>query len=67
MRMEELDRLAGLVRDLPQDKQQVLRMVHESGMGIAEVAEALGIPEGTVKSRLHYAARMIQRRWNDSE
>jgi DNA-directed RNA polymerase specialized sigma24 family protein len=29
------------------------------------VARALGIPLGTVKSRLHYACRQLARRWRD--
>ena len=56
-----------LVEDLPQDKREVLRLVHESGMEIQEVAEALGVPEGTVKSRLHYARKRLARDWRNLE
>ena len=44
-----------LVDRLPAEKRLVFRMVHEAEMDVREVAETLGIPEGTVKSRLHYA------------
>jgi RNA polymerase sigma-70 factor (ECF subfamily) len=32
------------------------------GMRYAEIAEKLGVPEGTVKSRLFRGRRMLQRR-----
>ena len=40
---------------LPELKREVILLVHEAGMDINEAAERLGIPPGTVKSRLHYA------------
>jgi DNA-directed RNA polymerase specialized sigma24 family protein len=36
-------------------------------MEISEVAETLGIPPGTVKSRLHYATQRLAREWRDAE
>ena len=51
--------LRRLVDDLPEEKREVFRMACEAEMEIREVAEALGIPEGTVKSRLHYAKKQI--------
>lgn len=56
-----------LVDELPADKREVLRLVHESGMEVQEVAEALGVPEGTVKSRLHYARKRLAREWRNLE
>jgi len=56
-----------LVDDLPADKREVLRLVYESEMEIQEVAEALGLPEGTVKSRLHYARKRLAREWTNLE
>ena len=40
---------------LPELKREVVRLVLEAEMDISEVADKLGIPPGTVKSRLHYA------------
>lgn len=59
--------LRRLVAELPREKQEVLRLVHEAGMEIAEAAQALGIPPGTVKSRLHYATRRLARAWREAD
>ena len=64
MELEERRRLLqGFVDDLPQEKQKVFRMVHESELDLREVAEQLQIPEGTVKSRLYYARKRIASEW----
>jgi len=33
-------------------------------MDMAGAAERLGVPTGTVKSRLHHARRQLAREWN---
>jgi RNA polymerase sigma-70 factor (ECF subfamily) len=33
---------------------------HHAGLSLAEVAEVVGVPVGTVKSRLHYATRTLR-------
>ena len=48
--------LAGL--DL--EHRAVIVHAYYGGCGIAEVARRLGIPEGTVKSRLHYGLRALR-------
>jgi len=40
---------------LPIDQRTILVLHHLEGQGLAELAETLGIPIGTVKSRLHTA------------
>jgi RNA polymerase sigma-70 factor (ECF subfamily) len=59
----------GLLRrfldELPEEKREVFRMIHDAEMEVREIAEALRIPEGTVKSRLHHARRHLARRWRD--
>ena len=47
-----LRQLRTAIRSLPPDKQSLLTMFYVEGMSHAELAEALRIPEGTVKSRL---------------
>jgi RNA polymerase sigma-70 factor (ECF subfamily) len=57
--------LRDLLQGLPGEKREVLEMIHEREMPLAQVARVLGIPLGTVKSRLHYACRQLARRWQD--
>jgi RNA polymerase sigma-70 factor (ECF subfamily) len=66
-RSEEQARLHTLVARLPEEKREVLRMVHGDEMAIGEVARVLGIPPGTVRSRLHYATKQLAREWHDDE
>lgn len=57
--------LRGLVAQLPEDKREVIRLIHDAELETREVATALGIPEGTVRSRLHYAHRRLARAWEE--
>jgi RNA polymerase sigma-70 factor, ECF subfamily len=52
-----------LVDELLPDKRQVFHLVYEAEMDLRSVADALEIPEGTVKSRLHHGKRHLTRRW----
>lgn len=45
---------------LPIDHRAVLVLKHFAGLSNAEIAEALGIPEGTVRSRLHHGIRSLR-------
>jgi len=54
---DELDR--GF-RRLPADQRSILVLRHYLGLSPAEIAETLGIPEGTARSRLHYAHRAMR-------
>jgi RNA polymerase sigma-70 factor, ECF subfamily len=62
---ERSARLRRMIAGLPQDKREVLRLVHEQELSIRETAGRLGIPEGTVKSRLHYAQKKLSQQWQD--
>jgi RNA polymerase sigma-70 factor, ECF subfamily len=59
--------LRRLVDGLPEEKRAVFRLVHEEKMSLQDVADALGIPEGTVKSRLHYARKRLALAWQEME
>lgn len=61
---ERLAMARRLVDDLPEEKREVIRLVHESDMGISQAAETLGIPEGTIKSRLHNARKHLAQQWD---
>jgi len=65
--VERRDQVQRLVASLPQDKREVLILVHEMEMSIHDAADELGIPEGTAKSRLHYAKKRLARQWQDME
>lgn len=51
------------VRRLPDRLREILWLRFYEGFTEAEMAEALGIPRGTVKSRLHGAIRELKRGW----
>lgn len=50
------------VAELEPDKRQVVMLRYLADLSTAEVASALNIPEGTVKSRLHRALRQLRER-----
>jgi RNA polymerase sigma-70 factor (ECF subfamily) len=51
---------------LTQDHREVLYEVFYRGSSAREAAQALGIPEGTVRSRMHYALRALSVLTRDS-
>lgn len=55
---EELER--GF-RSVPMDQRTVIVLHHYLGMPLATVAQTLGVPEGTVRSRLHRGMSIIRR------
>lgn len=52
--------LAGLLARLNERDRTILELAVFEGMRYAEVAEALSIPEGTVKSRVFHAVRKLR-------
>jgi RNA polymerase sigma-70 factor (ECF subfamily) len=54
-----------LVDRLPKEKREVLHLVHEMEMSLQDTADELGIPEGTVKSRLYYAKQRLAQEWRE--
>jgi RNA polymerase sigma-70 factor (ECF subfamily) len=59
----ESDEVHSLLRGLPDQSKTVLTLYYLEGLPLAEVARVLGIPEGTVKSRLHAARNELKARW----
>jgi RNA polymerase sigma-70 factor (ECF subfamily) len=47
-------------RRLPTEQRSIFVLHHYLGWPLAEIAETLGIPLGTVKSRLHYATQGLR-------
>ncbi|MDI6894188.1 MAG: RNA polymerase sigma factor [Bacillota bacterium] len=52
--------VAEAVSRLPPEQRVVLVLRFYEGLSLGEVARALGIPVGTVKSRLHHAIRSLR-------
>jgi RNA polymerase sigma-70 factor (ECF subfamily) len=59
IRNSRIDTVRKLISELPPEKREVLRMIHQSDFSIQETSEKLGIPSGTVKSRLYYGRKML--------
>lgn len=52
--------LIAAMRTLSVEHREVLHECYFRGSSVADAAEALGIPAGTVKSRTHYALRALK-------
>lgn len=57
-----LDRwlIADALRSLSPQHREVVVAAYYEGRPLAEIARSLGVPEGTVKSRLHYGLRSLR-------
>jgi RNA polymerase sigma-70 factor (ECF subfamily) len=56
----ETDRVERAFRRLPLDQRTVLVLQHHFALSHTEIAETLGIPVGTVKSRVRYGAAAMR-------
>lgn len=61
IQQEEAERISMAVKALPVKLRTVVVMHYYNLLSVKEIAQALGIMEGTVKSRLHTARKRIQR------
>jgi RNA polymerase sigma-70 factor (ECF subfamily) len=50
------------IRTLPLPQQVVIVLYYLEGLSLKEIAEILEVPEGTVKSRLHYGREALKER-----
>ena len=48
------------LRQIPAEFQMVLELYYWEGLGTHEIAEVVGVPRGTVKSRLHHARKRLE-------
>jgi len=55
-----LDDLAAVLSILPDEQREVVLLRFVDGFSLEEIAEAVRIPTGTVKSRLHHALRKLR-------
>ena len=56
----ETDDLRFVLTALPEEQREVLLLRFVDGLSLAEIAEAMNIPLGTVKSRLHNALQTLR-------
>ena len=59
-KVSDRDELDQAFRRLPLDQRAVFVLHHHVGLPLVVVAETLGIPDGTARSRLHYATRALR-------
>jgi RNA polymerase sigma-70 factor (ECF subfamily) len=59
LRREKIDSLLGIFRTLPLKDRQLVLMKDVDDFSIDEIADILGVPAGTVKSRLHRAREKL--------
>jgi RNA polymerase sigma factor (sigma-70 family) len=63
---EVADELQSLMNRLPEPSRTVLTLYYLEGLPLAEIAGILGIPAGTVKSRLHTARSELKALWQQA-
>lgn len=59
-RKDRARRLEDALRSLPDDQRAVMLLRVRREMSLREIGEVLAVPEGTVKSRIHYAVRRLR-------
>lgn len=67
VRRESQESLQQLLSQLTDAMQGVIHLVYFQGMKYREAAEILGIPVGTVKSRLNAAISRLNQLWEESQ
>lgn len=64
---DRLDRLDRAIADLPEELRVVLTLSVVADMTSAQMGAALGLPAGTVRSRLHEARHRLRQQLDDRE
>jgi len=63
--MERKEQMLTALEELPEHLRSVVHMVYYQGLKYREAADALNVPVGTVKSRLHAAIAKLSDVWTD--
>ena len=58
---EALNAIRGVINSLPEEKRACVYLHYFEQHSVAEIAEMLGVPTGTVVSRLHYARKKLEK------
>lgn len=64
---EEAEMIAGAVRSLPIKQRTVVALYYYQECSVSEIAAMLGVLEGTVKSRLYTARKLLRGKLRDRE
>lgn len=64
---EEHEHVRVLVKNLPESEQNLLLLRYWIGMSHKEVAQTLGVPEGTVRRQCAEALEKLRAQWNQDE
>jgi RNA polymerase sigma-70 factor (ECF subfamily) len=59
-RAELRETIRRAIEELPDDARQTLMLREIDGLSYSEIAKSLGVPKGTVMSRLHHARRRLR-------
>jgi len=59
-RSELRELMARSIAELPEDARRTIELREIDGLSYKEIAESLGVPKGTVMSRLHYARKRLR-------
>ncbi len=60
LQQNEVDMIQGLVASLPEKYRIPIYLYYSADMQIKEISEILGLPEGTVKSRMRKAKKQLK-------
>ena len=55
------DRIKAAVEELPEDQREVFLLREVGCVPFKDIAEMIGVPENTIKSRMRYALERLQR------
>ena len=56
-----------LILSLPEKYRMSAVLIFMEGMTAAQAAKALGIPQGTVHSRVHRARQILKEKWEEAQ
>jgi RNA polymerase sigma-70 factor (ECF subfamily) len=60
-------RITAAIDELPEEQREVFLMRELQSMAFRDIAEVIGVPENTVKSRMRYALERLQRALSEYE
>jgi RNA polymerase sigma-70 factor (ECF subfamily) len=67
VREERLERLAGLVKELDEEKQELLRLRFAGELTYREIGEIVGRSEGAVKMAVHRLLHRLEEAWGGDD